>query len=313
MPLSTPYALNCESRLVHAKSAIRSTQHSCPRCGDAVILKRGKIMAAHFAHKAESACTSETIAHITAKLLICQAFSDWKAGVGQELTVEVGCHLDEFCKNRFAYPIREKVTAVHQEFPIGSRRVDVMLTRDTEPVLAIEIKVSHAVDEDKAKSLAVYFIEVDAGDVIQNPHVLRDIAPHHNWSAEHRTCPKCKIQISEFEGAKEQIADASTVAYDSQKYKAGINSCYKCQKSILCFDWKNRVQWSVKRPPDPVPRTVQFRYSRTTGSKYWANTCPYCGSIQGDWFSYEIAWDFMHDWWKDLVVSAQKAGAKNNG
>ena len=301
MPLSTPYALNFESRMVHAKSAHRNSQHTCPRCGGAVILKRGKIMAAHFAHKAESACTSETIAHITAKLLISQAFSDWKAGNGQELTVEVGCNFDEFCGNRFTYPIREKVTAVHQEFTIGSRRVDLMLTRDSEPVLAIEIKMSHAVDEDKAKSIPVYFIEVDAGEVIQSPHVLRDIAPHHNWSIEHRTCPQCKMQMSEFEETKRRIADVSDVVYDSQTYKAGINSCYKCKKPILCFDWIDRGQWSVKRPPNPVPRTVQFRYSHTTGNKYWANTCAYCHSVQGDWFSYEIAWDFMHDWWKDLV------------
>lgn len=33
----------------------------------------------------------------------------------------------------------------------------------------------------------------------------------------------------------------------------------------------------------PIPRTIQYRYSNTVGNKYWVNTCPRCGSIQGDW------------------------------
>ena len=249
-----------------------------------MVLKRGEIKQAHFAHKAESVCTSETIAHKTAKLLICQAFADWKAGVGQELTVEAGCNFYDFCSKRFTYPIREKVTAAHTEYPIDSHRVDVMLMQDTTPVLAIEIKVSHAVDEDKAKSLPVYFIEVDAEDVIQNPVVLRDLAPQHNWSAKHRTCPQCKKLIREFEVAKHRTANASRVSYDSRIYRAGIARCYKCKKRILRFSWEDREQWSPKRPPQPAPKTIQYRYSRTAKGKYWADTCPYCGSIQATGF-----------------------------
>jgi hypothetical protein len=30
--------------------------------------------------------------------------------------------------------------------------------------------------------------------------------------------------------------------------------------------------------------TFQFRYSKTVGSKYFANTCPSCGSLSGDFF-----------------------------
>ncbi|MBL8151643.1 MAG: hypothetical protein JNN15_17085, partial [Blastocatellia bacterium] len=33
-------------------------------------------------------------------------------------------------------------------------------------------------------------------------------------------------------------------------------------------------------------RTVQYRFSKTVGDKYWVNTCPYCESIQGDFFLY---------------------------
>ncbi|HHW57747.1 MAG TPA: hypothetical protein GXX15_08810 [Clostridia bacterium] len=37
----------------------------------------------------------------------------------------------------------------------------------------------------------------------------------------------------------------------------------------------------------PIPSTLQYRYSKTVGHKYWANVCPYCGSVQGDWFLHE--------------------------
>ncbi len=318
MPSTTPYAIGREQRLIHAESAPRDTHYSCPRCGDKVILRRGEIKIAHFAHKAESSCTSESIAHKTAKLLICQAFSDWKSGNGQELIVEVGCNFYEFCHNTIRYPIRDKVTAAHIEYSIGSHRADVLFTKGDAPVLAIEVKVSHAVDDHKAESLPVYFIEVDAKDVIKDPFVLKDIRhrhnqghspnsdPQHNWKAKHRTCSQCKKGIREFEDAKRRIASACGVTYDSEKYSAGIDSCYKCKKSILRFNWKGKEGWSTRRPPQPVPRTVQNRFSYTVGHKYWVNTCSHCGAIQGDFYSYETAWDFRDDWWyrnvrKDLA------------
>ena len=313
MPLATPYAINRVGRLIHATSAPRSEHYSCPRCGDRVILRRGEIKIAHFAHKAVSGCTTETIAHKTAKLLVSQAFSDWKSGQGQELTVEVGCNFHNFCNNTVKYPIRDKVTAAYIEFLIGSHRADVMFTMGDEPVLAIGVKVSHAVDEQKADTLPVYFVEVDAEDVIKDPHVLRDIRhkwnqgyptdseSQHNWKSEHRTCSQCKKGVREFEAAKRRIASACGVTYDGEKYTAGIDSCYKCKKPILRFNWKGNDRWSTKRPPQPIPRTVQYRYSRTAGHKYWVNTCPYCDSIQGDFYGYETAWDFTHDWWTNIV------------
>ena len=313
MPSATLYAINREQRLVHAKSALRDAHYSCPRCGDDVILRRGEIKIAHFAHKAESACTSETIAHKTAKLLIFQVFSDWKLGQGQELIVEVGCNFYEFCDNTVKYPIRDKVTAARIEYIIGSHRADVMFTKGDDPVLAIEVKVSHAVDDHKAESLPIYFIEVDAEDVIKDPRVLRDnrhehnreyltdLESQHNWKAEHRICPQCESKMREFEDAKHQIASACGVTYDSEKYKAGIDSCYKCKKPILRFNWSDDESWSTKLPPQPIPQTVQYRHSHTVGHKYWANTCPYCGAIQGDFYSYETAWDFTHDGWSRIV------------
>lgn len=49
----------------------------CPDCGQGVTLKKGKVVAAHFAHGKASTCTrkGETIAHITAKIELFKLLS----------------------------------------------------------------------------------------------------------------------------------------------------------------------------------------------------------------------------------------------
>ena len=41
-----------------------------------------------------------------------------------------------------------------------------------------------------------------------------------------------------------------------------------------------------KKALENKPRTIQERYSRTAGEEYLANTCPFCESLQGDFFLY---------------------------
>jgi len=68
-------------------------------------------------------------------------------------------------------------------------------------------------------------------------------------------------------------------------YRYGIYKCWKCGKEILVFTWPEKDLFDKSGPKvKPVPKTIQYRYSDTVGGKYWANVCPYCGSIQGDHF-----------------------------
>jgi len=64
-----------------------------------------------------------------------------------------------------------------------------------------------------------------------------------------------------------------------------LYECWKCKKEILVFSWP-KTKWEEHKPPkvEPIPRTIQYRYSKTARSHYWVNTCPYCKCIQGDWF-----------------------------
>lgn len=70
----------------------------------------------------------------------------------------------------------------------------------------------------------------------------------------------------------------------SSEYKLAKLKCWKCGKITKVYHWKKDGEWSQQRPPDPIPESVKYKYSKMIEDSYWANTCEYCGVIQGDWF-----------------------------
>ena len=70
--LKVPVALNNENRLCTPQQAIKGQDYICPSCQEKVILRKGAIKTAHFAHKLSEVCNQETILHKAAKHLIAQ-------------------------------------------------------------------------------------------------------------------------------------------------------------------------------------------------------------------------------------------------
>lgn len=68
------------------------------------------------------------------------------------------------------------------------------------------------------------------------------------------------------------------------QYECESYVCWKCRMPMLVFNWYGHELWDHKLPPDPRPPSVQFRFSKTIGRHYWANTCTNCDAIQGDFF-----------------------------
>lgn len=73
-------ALDERDRSVLAETAQRGPQYRCPACGAAVVLKQGRRVLPHFAHRPEQPCpvTSEpeTAAHVALKLALYEMFKD---------------------------------------------------------------------------------------------------------------------------------------------------------------------------------------------------------------------------------------------
>ena len=278
--LMTPFGIDSDGRLTHAIDARRENGYFCPACGQKLILKRGKIKTPHFAHKPESKCSGETIKHQVGKLRIADAIANWKVGITEAPKIGMGCQ-HEWCDEIKWLPIPDKVSEAILELPIGVHRVDVALMNGETPIAAIEVKVSHAVDNTKAKQLHIPFIEVDADAVIENPMTLRPIRD----TLKRHTCAKCTDTLARFDAlAKELLKPAGLETLPTKYYRYGPHQCWKCKKRILVFAW-SQDDWSTKKPSmRPIPRTLQCRYSSTARHEYWTNVCHNCDSIQGDWF-----------------------------
>ena len=70
------------------------------------------------------------------------------------------------------------------------------------------------------------------------------------------------------------------------KYRQSKCVCWRCGKKTAVYSWVGKKLFGVKTPPQPMPKTLRYKFSKQAGHNYWVNTCFYCGSIQGDWFLY---------------------------
>ncbi len=277
--LRVPFAFDNEKQLYDPQAAEKGKHYFCPACQDTVILRKGEIKTAHFAHKASETCNQETILHKTAKQLIVQVISDWKLGKTDPPILRRSC---EICRKSVDQPLPDKVEyAVLEHRVTNGFVIDVALMVENEPAAAIEIRVTHAVDENKAKSLSIPFIEVEGQTVIKNPTVLEPIRDHFLSF----TCGPCKKAKARFHVKVNNVAKQTDVELPNHYYRYGFCECWKCKREIIVFAWPKASEWDNSAPKvKPIPRTIQYRYSKTVSGKYWANTCPRCNSIQGDWF-----------------------------
>jgi hypothetical protein len=84
-----------------------------------------------------------------------------------------------------------------------------------------------------------------------------------------------------------QIACQTNLELPNSYYRYAPCQCWKCHKEILVFTWPGQEMHSDIPPgKPPTPPTLRYEFSRTVGSHYWVNTCPYCKVIQGDFFLY---------------------------
>lgn len=277
--LKVSVALNNQNRLCTPQQAIKGQDYICPSCQERVILRQGKIKTAHFAHKVSEVCNQETILHKAAKHLIVQTISDWKSGKGDIPILQKVC---DVCGDTIKQPLPDKVQSAVLEHSIDEGFiVDVALMVKGAPAAAVEIRVSHAVDENKAQSMSIPFIELDAHRVIESPNIFLPIRDTFNWR-----CHKCENAEKDFIARVNKISKQTRVPLPTGKYyRYGPSKCYKCKREIIIFAWPKNSEWDRSQPKvKPIPKTVQLRFGHTIGNKYWANTCPYCKAIQGDFF-----------------------------
>lgn len=289
--IKVPLALSPEGTLVEPTAATRGVRYACPGCLSEVRLRAGAIVRHHFAHLPSLVCSGETVLHKTAKLLIQSAVT---AAIRREapISLELACG---HCRHPFQVPFPvDRVGRAEVEWrDVTGRVIDVMLLEGDEARLGVEILVSHAVDEEKASDLAFPWVELDARHVLQNATVWRPL----QYALKTRICKPCRALERAIKSVQAEFRAELKRKWridEPAGYSMELARCWKCSELLPMFHWGDGA-WDRREPPSPRPATVQWRYSKTIGDNYWANTCPKCKSLQGDFFAGRAAAEFYSE------------------
>ena len=190
-----PWALNVHGIPIHANIAPRYEDYKCPACATQLVLRRGDERVPHFAHKPESACLGEGINHKVAKEMV--RFMCYRH-LGGSVLVRIIRKCSNCCSSRLPIPLLEPrvpfehryykktpsgalvpylepespfYTDVQTEVKICGFRVDVVLFREENPVLGIEVQDHHPVSREKWSALEreeFMCMEVSAQAVLQS-------------------------------------------------------------------------------------------------------------------------------------------------
>lgn len=278
--LRVPFAIDKNEQLCSPETADADNCYFCPSCRNSVIFRNGKIRKPHFAHKATKICNQETIIHKSAKLLVQKVIQEWKKGKAESPLLKRRC---DTCLSYVYQPLPEKVEHACVEYKFSNNIIaDVALIAGGIPQAAVEIRVTHAVDETKIRKMTIPFVELDGYQIIEEPFVWKPLLDNFNPL----TCNKCKEGYLKFRIQAEQVAKATNLQLPTIYYRYGLHNCWKCRRRILVFGWTALGIHHHSIPENNPPRTIQYRYSKTARCKYWANTCPYCQSVQGNFFLY---------------------------
>lgn len=137
----------------------------CPACQHSVILKLGKIRAHHYAHQPDEICITtqpETALHLNVKFYIYKQLLQT-----DKIIVEQKC--TGGCKKIKKWAWLENWNHVEIEYAVDSFRPDITLIQNGQTIGAIEIAVTHYVQEAKKEyfnTQNIKWLEVEANESI---------------------------------------------------------------------------------------------------------------------------------------------------
>jgi hypothetical protein len=136
----------------------------CPRCGEELVARLGRVRARHFAHRPGSACpltSPESALHQNAKERLLRLFRESRAGT-RRVRLAVRCPR---CRRPAPVDLAGTGDDAVLEGALGALRADVLVTRSGRPSLALEVRATHPLPgekEDALAALGVAAVEVDA-------------------------------------------------------------------------------------------------------------------------------------------------------
>ncbi len=261
MPFRIPVARDGHQRLVPPEEAKKRAVYTCPACGGVVDLHAGAKKVRHFHHRA-GACAPETVLHLGAKELVVRAVEAWREGGAPPVFARRCAH--EGCEATTRQKMPSKIRRAVAEHRVASGHVvDVALLGAGDLVVAaIEVHVTHAVDEAKARELGVPWIEVEAADVCAS--MGRVLAPTRD-----RFLPWLCDEHAPMRGvaAREERHERATAASLARRlpYRIADFPGYRIDRVGACAKGHATLVfvWDGREPPWPRPPHVVARESES--------------------------------------------------
>lgn len=285
--VAVPVAVDEAGALVRPDDAHPATAYRCPGCGADLIVRQGKLRRAHFAHRRGDSCSIESTLHRAAKRRIVQVVEEWLHAGGPRPCISRPCPMVS-CDGGVVQDVPADVSAAAEEVRLADGVIgDVVLYRGDDPCAVIEVVVTHSVGPEKASRLGLPWFEVEASAVLDRPYWWVAIQD----GLEPFSCPACSRRAEaryaegqEVVGRARAVAERLDVALPpSPPYRSVAHRCWRCGSEMLVHSWPGGGSHGVRRPPHPIPDTVQHRVT-DGGGNYWANCCPTCSAVQGDYY-----------------------------
>jgi hypothetical protein len=265
--LKIQYALDKSQKVCNPETAPKGEKYYCPGCGEEVILRRGEERVAHFSHKSDTQCTQESILHKTAKKLIVESITNDRS------KVRILRHCD-ICGSSFNQPLPFSIVSAIEEYRLESGFIaDIGLLDAAKAQAAIEVHVTHYVDERKENEIGIPFIEVEGADIVKDSINLKPIKDR----LFEYICRDCRDGAFEYLDECKRIADLYSINLPTSHFRYAISSCWKCHIPIIVFAWEDFPSFI-----DP-PKTLQRINNQPSGNE-WANFCPACKNMQGEYY-----------------------------
>lgn len=299
--LRLPYALNTSGELVYVENASKGAKYYCPECKEELLLKIGHIPEGekyhrcdHFAHKGggNNHC-SETFLHKQTKRLLKDLISI-KIKDKKGVIIEWRC---KKCGETHKGNLLHKATSVAEELYIDACRPDiVLLDEDNEPIIAIEVVVTHAPEDEvmqyyAERGIVCVQLKIKSYDdlstfekKLSNPD---EVNVCHN-----PTCKQCGAVLNTTGHRQTKKYDDKEIVYIHGNYQSIISQndikgikfhCYKCEEqkyrtsshTLMSISDSHSIDQHKVLNDDKMNDNYRILYRLKTAQK----NCSQCGAI----------------------------------
>lgn len=220
------YALDDDNKIINIRDTIRKKKYICMECNNEVILKKGKKLVHHYAHKSKvSNCCNESYKHKLAKELIKKNL--------QKITFY---YCSKFkCNNNFKFENKQYECIF--EYKVDKFKVDVAIIKNNKLILAVEVYNTCRNTKEKNeyfKNNKIPMIEIKCDEIIEKNIITDVFFRNINNSL---CCLECQNIIDYEELNKNKNCNCNILInnlciclYPSIELVMNNNFCIKCNK-----------------------------------------------------------------------------------